>query len=409
MIYRLTSCLFFLAALTVGGAVSAASDATPAKSVLQLMAQKGKKNDYYQIPTSIQWYSANYSVGVEPFPPRFFPQCASYNLPDKKNKKMKVLYMHGGLPSYASEPIRDLYISRDEGQTWLARTQDPIDPPSRAAGGLALLKNKQLLQFGGSDQAGLVTGSNKVYSSTDEGKTWEQVAITQPFPARHSFAYMTLPNSNTIVIVGGFDTDDFSNPISTFNDAWISRDGRGAVWTKQTGGLNPDGSPTFPKRFGLAGAAVSATDREEDSVLVISGGANDYEGPEYYKNDVYFSEDMGVTWQVATKNAPFLPRGYHNMFSVDQAVFLLNGVSNGVAAGYTNDYADDGNFRLYLDLWVSEDFGRTWSHQPPARGLIPRYGACANFVASQYLVTLAGGNGYETTNSVQIAKFPRDK
>ena len=85
-----------------------------------------------------------------------------------------------------------------------------------------------------------------------------------------------------------------------------------------------------------------------NNTLLLVGGRDST----VFLNDVWASEDGGVTWARRGSQPPFEPRGYHTLVVTSSGCVVL-------AAGQ--------NFRAFFnDVWTSCDEGHSWRLLSPA-------------------------------------------
>ena len=105
----------------------------------------------------------------------------------------------------------------------------------------------------------------------------------------------------------------------TFSDAWTEQ--------------NPDSG--WVARMGHSTVALP------DGSIVLTGGSDDEN-----KNDVWRSDDKGVSWTLVNESAGWNARYMHSTAALPDGSIVLTG-------GFVNGYAND--------VWLSEDRGSTWT------------------------------------------------
>jgi hypothetical protein len=174
------------------------------------------------------------------------------------------------------------------------------------------------------------------------GRDWTRVTSSAPW--LHSDLPMSLAFKNRLWMMGGWYNGRLPGH-SASNAVWSTTDG--ATWKQETehAGWSPR----------LAAATVEFKGR-----IWILGGTEDY----YFgdrrslKNDVWSSAD-GRTWQLATANAGWAPRAYHQAVVHDGKIWLFGG------GNYVPEY------QAFNDVWSSPD-GVNWTAVTPSAPWSPR-------------------------------------
>jgi len=147
-----------------------------------------------------------------------------------------------------------------------------------------------------------------------------------------------------------------------FNDCWRSNDGKNwnelptAPWSKRS----------YPDLV-----------RMNNGTLLLMGGEDGFAGFGF-QNDVWRSDDGAVTWRRVVKHAPWRARAGHKAFVKGDEIWLLGGGLRTLAR------------KLFNDVWVSNDFGLTWSERTSNAGWSPRAGMEIAVVGDEVL--LMGGD-----------------
>lgn len=180
-----------------------------------------------------------------------------------------------------------------------------------------------------------------VWSSAD-GKQWDLVERAAPW--KHSDLPMSLAFKDQLWIMGGWFNGRLPGH-SASNEVWRSADG--AKWERVT-----DSAGWSPRI--AAGAAVL-----QDRMWIVGGTENYYFGDEKsLRNDVWSSAD-GKEWQLATANAGWSPRAYHQVVAHDGKLWALGG------GNYVPEY------HAKNDVWSSPD-GVNWTQVTDAAPWHPR-------------------------------------
>ena len=180
-----------------------------------------------------------------------------------------------------------------------------------------------------------------VWNSSD-GKNW--TLVTKEAPWLHSDLPMTVVFKNRMWMMGGWYNGRLPGH-SASNQVWSSENGKD--WKQVTG--HAGWSPR------LASAIVKFKGK-----MWILGGIEDYYfgDDDSLKNDVWSSED-GRTWKLATANAGWSPRAYH------QAVVLNDRIYGFGGGNYVPKY------KVASDVWSSAD-GVNWRKETDKTPWHPR-------------------------------------
>ena len=174
------------------------------------------------------------------------------------------------------------------------------------------------------------------------GRDWSRVTASAPW--LHSDLPMSLSFKRRLWMMGGWYNGRLPGH-SASNAVWSTRDG--ANWKQETG--HAGWSPR------LAAATVEFKGR-----MWILGGTEDYYFGDHgsLKNDVWSSAD-GRTWQLATANAGWAPRAYHQAVVHDGKIWVFGG------GNYVPEY------QAFNDVWSSPD-GVNWTAVTPSAHWSPR-------------------------------------
>ena len=120
------------------------------------------------------------------------------------------------------------------------------------------------------------------------------------------------------------------------------------------------------KSFGAVSLAVGATQR----VLVMGG----YHGDRGFFNDVWASDDGGVTWELFTPSAPWSERESFGLAALTVAAAGGGGGGSSstpprvlLVGGFNGDAKKS-------DVWASDDGGASWGQLAVAAPFGPRSG-----------------------------------
>jgi Kelch motif len=180
-----------------------------------------------------------------------------------------------------------------------------------------------------------------VWSSRD-GRQWELVNAEAPW--RHSDLPMTIAYQDRMWLMGGWTGGRLPGHGAS-NEVWSSLDGR--EWTLET--RSAGWSPR------LAGGLVEFRGR----MWIVGGTENYYFGDEAsLKNDLWSSTD-GVNWNLELSQAPWSPRGYHQVVVMDGRMWVMGG------GNYVPEYG------ALNDVWSSAD-GIHWRCETERAAWSPR-------------------------------------
>lgn len=169
-----------------------------------------------------------------------------------------------------------------------------------------------------------------VWKSAD-GKKWEQVISEAPWI--HSDLPMSITFKDKMWMMGGWYNGRLEGH-EAGNQVWSSTDG--AHWKQEK--MAAAWSPR------VASAVV-----EFKGKIWLMGGIGNYffsKGKETLLNDVWYSED-GANWKLATPNAAWSPRAFHQAAVLNDKIYLFGG------GNYMPEYEG------YNDVWSSSD-GVNW-------------------------------------------------
>jgi hypothetical protein len=215
----------------------------------------------------------------------------------------------------------DVWRSADKGATW-AQANSNNRWPARSHFSSVVLPDGSIVIMGGYNGT---ADRNDVWRSEFQGATWSRMTDTAGWSAREDHSSVTLPDGS-IVLMGGGDSK------TEKNDVWRSVD-KGKTWTQMTG------SAGWSAREGQSSVLLP------DGSIVLMGGGNGWRT--VLKDDVWRSEDYGVTWTCVNTSAGWSARADHSSVVLpDGSIVLMGGVDT------TN---------VKNDVWRSEDKGATWT------------------------------------------------
>lgn len=183
----------------------------------------------------------------------------------------------------------------------------------------------RFLTVGGRDSAGVFFESD-VWAS-ENGTEWQLLANDQfGDRAYHSMLEM----DGCLYIMAGQTFSTF------YNDVWKSCD-EGSTWTAATE------DAAWPERAGQAAIVTS------DGEMIVAGGCyNDESGTRSFRSDVWASTD-GVNWELRTAEAEWAARSGPRLVEFKGKLYIVAG-----EIGFTPS-------TQLVDIWSSDDGGRTWS------------------------------------------------
>ncbi|WP_298868057.1 GDSL-type esterase/lipase family protein [uncultured Gimesia sp.] len=171
-----------------------------------------------------------------------------------------------------------------------------------------------------------------VWSSAD-GKSWN--LVTKKAPWIHSDLPMSVVFNDKMWMMGGWYNGRLKGH-SAGNQVWSSVDGK--QWDEVT------------KQAEWTPRLASALVEFKGKMWILGGTENYYFGDEKsLKNDVWYSSD-GKTWKLATANAGWSPRAYHQAAVLNGKMYVFGG------GNYTPEY------HATNDVWSSED-GIHWKQE----------------------------------------------
>lgn len=238
----------------------------------------------------------------------------------KLNKKQFILL------AVATLLVYPVVVAQQPYKVWV-KEQSHADWQARDSQGELVYKNKMWI-FGGwfnSQEA----PPRDVWKSSD-GKNWELVNAKAPW--KYSDLALTVVFKNKMWLMGGWYNGRLAGHGAT-NEVWSSKNG--VNWKAVT-------KAAWSPR--IAAALV-----EFKGKLWLMGGTENY----YFgdrnslKNDVWYSAN-GKDWKLATADAGWPPRAYHQAVVLNGKIYLFGG------GNYVPEYT------ALNDVWSSED-GVHWT------------------------------------------------
>ncbi|HTN01279.1 galactose oxidase [Planctellipticum variicoloris] len=226
----------------------------------------------------------------------------------------------------------------ETGPDWV-RVAERADWQARDSQGELVYKDR-LWIFGGWFQS-FEAPPRDVWSSAD-GKTWNLVAKEAPW--KHSDLPMTVVHNDRMWLMGGWYNGRLPGHEAS-HEVWSSTDG--AKWELAT--PHADWTPR------LAAGLVEFKGR----MWLLGGIENYYFGDaKSLKNDVWSSAD-GKSWELATADAGWSPRAYHQALVFNDRIYVFGG------GNYVPEY------HAKNDVWSSAD-GVHWREETASAGWSPR-------------------------------------
>jgi len=226
----------------------------------------------------------------------------------------------------------------EQAPSWVKATNQAEWQPRDSQG--EVVYKDQLWIFGGWFNS-FEAPPRDVWSSRD-GKTWNLVEKTAPW--KHSDLSMSIVFNGKMWFMGGWYNGRLKGH-SAGNAVWCSTDG--VEWQQAT--ANAAWTPRV-----AAGTVVF-----KGKMWMLGGTESYYFGNEQsLKNDVWSSAD-GKQWKLATANARWSPRAYHQAVVLNDKIYVFGG------GNYVPKY------HAVNDVWSSAD-GVHWTKVTDAAAWHPR-------------------------------------
>ena len=248
-----------------------------------------------------------------------------------------------------SVAVPTIASGKDNSPRWIKVT-DQAEWRPRDSQGEVVYKNRMWILggwFGNEEPC-----PRDVWSSSD-GKIWKLVRETAPW--KHGDLPMTLVFQDKMWLMGGWYNGLLPGH-SAGDQVWWSSDGKQWKQVRQNAGWTPRlaaGAVVFKEKMWILGGI-------EDYKTAIFGIDDNYAhvNPDDLKNGVWCSED-GIAWELATKNAGWSPRAFHQAIVFEDKIWVLGG------ATYRPKQ------QLLNDVWCSDD-GVNWIRVTQAAPWGPR-------------------------------------
>jgi hypothetical protein len=256
-----------------------------------------------------------------------------------------------------------LFISNDYGNTWKAPSSPPVLSNANAYIWLSTaLSGKYQLVL---SQFNLATASdNDLYISSDYGNSWSLLNNTPDLPGTRICTAIS-ENGNEIVLLTIRAADTYAYYSSNF----------GASWTPQST---------------LSGKVLFSIANSADFSVLTAGVLQ--------TNEIYYSNNKGVTWNLATINGP--PSNPNNFLTISNS---YTGQYQIAASGYSY-----GQNIYQSNLYISTDSGANWNIPTQLTNL-----SLANAYWLSVAVSASGKNmvGINTQNldGINVTGFPNGK
>ena len=266
-------------------------------------------------------------------------------------------------PLFAIVICINVAIAEEATPNWVRVTDEAAWQPRDSQG--ELVHDGKLWIFGGWFNS-YEAPPRDVWSSPN-GKTWTLVEPNAPW--KHSDLSMSVTFRDRMWFMGGWYNGRLPGH-SASNMVWSSTDG--SQWEQTT-----DNAGWSPR---LAAALVI----HDDKMWMLGGTENYYFGDQKsLKNDVWSSSD-GKEWTLATDDADWAPRAYHQAAVLNGRIYVLGG------GNYVPEY------QAFNDVWSSAD-GINWRQETDAAPWSPRLWF-SSAVYRDHIWVLGGWSNHPSTN-----------
>lgn|GEM_PF-6717961 len=300
--------------------------------------------------------SSSYSLTqIVPKSDVFESRYAHISVIDSKNK----IHIIGGK---SINIFNDAWYSEDLCQSWKNPGADHVKPCPRYNHSSVVNDSGRIFIIGGVGNSGNYL--NDVWYSDDSGATWveanKDASFDKKFTARSG--HSSLIYQGKIYVIGG------SGNGGMLNDVMCSSD-NGATWTD----INKD---TDEKKKFSGRARHSSVVNSDGKMWVIGGGRYLFDNSNPYEyNDIWVSEDLGVSWTLINPNIgvilkspdpsrqaeivyPSFPPTSNHTSVIDKAgrIYVIGGSSSQVW------YTDDGGAKWQKHNVATAEFSMRFSH-----------------------------------------------
>ncbi|MDD2716857.1 MAG: Ig-like domain-containing protein, partial [Candidatus Wallbacteria bacterium] len=226
----------------------------------------------------------------------------------------------------------DVLSSADNGKTWSQVKANDGNGFSRRLGHTSLVFADRMWVIGGYDET--ANNKNDIWWSTD-GATWNDVTVTQAFPAR--YGHTSVVFDGKMWVMGG------TGGGGAKNDIWYSSDG--AVWTQAA-------AAGFSKRYYHTSVIY------DNKMWVIGGTSDEMTG---VFNDVWYSGD-GAAWTQVTVTQAFPIRFGHTSIVFGNKLWVIGGQDNMSAT--RNDVWSSADGAVWTQVKANDAnyFSKRWGH-----------------------------------------------
>jgi len=176
-----------------------------------------------------------------------------------------------------------------------------------------------MLGLNWSSSSGETQYRNGTWKSSDQGRTWSQQALSQPFASRYGAMTGTHYNNShlggidVMYILGGV-TKDLQGYERNLNDLWVSSD-RSASWSQIS----------IQRPWGVGFTSFFAFHITNDGILILS--TLYVNAPNWY-GELWVSLDGGYNWNRCLQNAPYKERTAPSLtIDIDGYIYLMGGRS----------------------------------------------------------------------------------